>query len=85
MTGLVCTLYAVLVPLLLRDSDYYRDSVGTVLVLFLYRNSDYFWDIVPTHSVVNTDPDPYWIRIQELPAWIRIRIRNRDPDPHMPI
>ena len=31
------------------------------------------------------DPDPYWIRIQELPGWIRIRIRNTDQDPHMQI
>ena len=70
VTGLVCTLYAVLVPLLLRDSYYYRDSVGTVLVLFLCRNSDYFWDIV--------NPDPYLIRTQELPgsrSGFRIRIR----------
>ncbi len=26
------------------------------------------------------DPDPYWIRIQSG-LWIRIRIRNPDPDP----
>jgi hypothetical protein len=33
-------------------------------------------------SVVDPDPDPYpdWIRIQWCP-WIRIRIRNPDPDP----
>jgi hypothetical protein len=27
-----------------------------------------------------SDPDPDWIRIQSGP-WIRIRIRNPDPDP----
>jgi hypothetical protein len=27
-----------------------------------------------------SDPDPYWIRIQSG-QWIRIRIRNPDPDP----
>jgi hypothetical protein len=31
-------------------------------------------------SVVDPEPDPYWIRIQ-LGLWIRIRIRIRNPDP----
>jgi hypothetical protein len=36
--------------------------------------------VVPVNSAVDTNPNPDCIRIQWGP-WIRIRIRNLDPDP----
>ncbi len=36
--------------------------------------------IVTSANILGSVPDPVWIRIQSV-QWIRIRIRNPDPDP----
>ncbi len=44
--------------------------------LFILSKSD---ELREETRVADPDPDPYWIRIQSG-QWIRIRIRNPDPD-----